>query len=154
MWARFPFLSHSVAQHCLRRQWDAYAYSDDAQEKKRVQGLENRAKVSVENQKNKAERLAKKKSNTAWSSQTLKRETRDKRKEKKTKRKQWLKSQQSQPSSFASASVVPQKRGLEAEVEGECSEDDWAELAREERMAKKVKKGDITQLEFDAEFVS
>lgn len=110
--------------------------------------------MSVENQKNKAERLAKKKSNTAWSSQTLKRETRDKRKEKKTKRKQWLKSQQSQPSSFASASVVPQKRGLEAEVEGECSEDDWAELAREERMAKKVKKGDITQLEFDAEFVS
>ena len=108
--------------------------------------------MSVENQKNKAERLAKQKANTAWSTQTLKRETRDKRKEKKAKRKQWLKSQQPQPSQ--SASAVPQKRGLEVEDENEEDDDDWAELAREERMAKKAKKGEITQLEFDAEFIS
>jgi ATP-dependent RNA helicase DDX55/SPB4 len=119
--------------------------------RRRLQDLENRAKVSAENQKNKVERLAKKKTNVAWSNQTLKREARDKRKEKKAKRKQWLKSQQSGPSS--SASVVPQKRGLEADDEDEGNEDDWAELAREERMAKKVKKGEITQLEFDAEFI-
>lgn len=109
-------------------------------------------KVSAENQKNKAERLAKKKANIAWSSQTLKKETRDKRQEMKGKKKQWLKSQQSQPPS--SASTVPQKRGLEADDESEDDEDDWAELAREERMAKKVKKGEVTHLEFDAEFMS
>ena len=108
--------------------------------------------MSAENQKNKAERLVKQKANVAWSSQTLKRETRDKRKVKKVKRKQWLKSQQPQPS--PSASAVPQKRGLEADDEEEEEEDDWAELAREERMAKKAKKGEITQVEFDAEFMS
>lgn len=67
------------------------------------------------------------------------------------KRKQWIKSQQSGPSS--SIPAVPQKRGLAADDEDEGNEDDWAELAREERMAKKVKKGEITQLEFDAEFM-
>ena len=128
-----------------------YAYSDDAQEKKRLQDLEKRAKVSAENQKNKAERLTKKKANAAWSDKTVRKEVRDKRKDKKAKRKQWLKSQQPQSSS---ASVVPQKRGLEADDEGEGNEDDWEELAREERMAKKVKKGEITQLEFDTEFTS
>ena len=106
----------------------------------------------MENQRNKVERLAKKKANVAWSNQTLKRDVRDKRKEKKSKRKQWIKSQQSGPSS--SASALPQKRGLEVDDEDEGNEDDWAELAREERMAKKVKKGGITQLEFDAEFMS
>jgi ATP-dependent RNA helicase DDX55/SPB4 len=143
-------LSHSTNQLCLYWQWDTYGYSDDAQEKKRLQGLENRAQVSTENERNKAERLAKKKTNISWSSQTFRKETRDKRKDKKAKKKQWLKSQQSQPSS--SASVIPQKRGLEAVEEEEDDEDDWAELAREERMAKKVKKGEMTLLEFDAEF--
>lgn len=106
----------------------------------------------MENQKNKAERLAKKKANIAWSDKTFKKEARDKRQEKKAKKKQWLKSQQSQQS--PSASTIPQKRGTEVDDEGESNEDDWAELAREERMAKKVKKGGITQLEFDAEFMS
>ena len=140
-----------IAQFFFCPQWDTYNYSDDAREKKRLQDLENREKVSAENQRNKAERLAKKKANVAWSTQTLKKETRDKRKEKKVKRKQWIKSQQSGPSS--SVSAVPQKRGLVAGDEDEGNEDDWAELAREERMAKKVKKGEITQLEFDAEFM-
>ena len=110
--------------------------------------------MSAENQKNKVERLAKQKANVAWSNRTVKRETRDKRKEKKVKRRQWLKSQRPQPS--PSTSAVPQKRGLEAddEDEDEDEEDDWAELAREERMSKKAKKGEITQVEFDAEFVS
>lgn len=106
----------------------------------------------MENQNSKAERLTKKKANVSWSDKTFRKETRDKRQEKKAKKKQWLKSQQPQPS--PSASTIPQKRGAEADDEGEDNEDDWAELAREERTAKKVKKGTITQLEFDAEFMS
>lgn len=105
----------------------------------------------MENEKNKAERLARKKANVSWSDQTLKREAREKRKEKKVKKKQWLKSQQPQPSS--SGPAIPQKRGLEVNDEDVDSEDDWAELAREERMTKKVKKGEMNQLEFDAEFI-
>ncbi|KAF9791195.1 DEAD-domain-containing protein [Thelephora terrestris] len=129
--------------------WDTYAYSDDAQEKKRMQGVENRAQASAENEKSRADRLAKGRVNAAWSSQTFRKETRDKRKEKKAKKRQWLKSQQPQPSS--SALVVPQKRGLEVDDDDD-SEGDWAELAREERMAKKVKKGQMSRMEFDAEF--
>ena len=102
--------------------------------------------TSAENEKNKVERLAKKKANLAWSNRTFKREARDKRKENKVKKKQWLKSQQPQPSS--SGPVIPQKRGQETD-----DGDDWAELAREERMAKKVRKGEMTSLEFDAEFI-
>ena len=152
MWASFSFLTCFTAQLRLFPQWDTYAYSDDAQERRRLQDLENREKASAENQKHKAERLAKKKVNVSWSNKTLKKEVRDKRKEKKAKRKQWLKSQQPGPSS--STPAVPQKRGLEVDDENEDDEDDWAELAREERMAKKVKKGEIAQLEFDAEFMS
>lgn len=142
----------SASFHRSTFQWDTYTYSDDAREKKRLQDLENREKASAENQRNKAERLAKKKANVSWSSQTFKKEVRDQRKEKKVKRKKWIKSQQPEPSS--SALAVPRKRGLEADDEDEEDEDDWAELAREERMAKKVKKGEITQLEFDGEFAS
>ena len=153
MWARFLHLPHSITQPCLCRQWDTYAYSDDAQEQKRLQGLENRAQLSVENERNKVERLAKKKTNLAWSNGTLKKETREKRKENKVKKRQWLKSQQPQPSQPPSGSAIPQKRGLEADDEDEDDEDDWAELAREERVTKKVKKGGMAQLEFDAEFI-
>ena len=77
-----------------------------------------------------AERLAKK-ANIAWNNQTFEREVRDKREEEKAKMKQWIKSQQPEPSS--SASAVPQKRGLEADDDDEGNEDGWGQLAREER---------------------
>ena len=47
------------------------------------------------------------------------------------------------------AETVPAKRGASSDDEGA---DDWAELAREERMAKKVKRGAVSQKAFDAEF--
>ena len=37
--------------------------------------------------------------------------------------------------------------------EDEDDEYDWTEIAWEERMAKKVKKGEIAQLELDTEFM-
>lgn len=47
--------------------------------------------------------------------------------------------------------------GAKRERQGESThsddeEDDWDELAREERMAKKLKKGEVSQREFDVEF--
>lgn len=44
------------------------------------------------------------------------------------------------------------KRAREVEKDNEHDGDDWDELAREERMVKKVKKGEISQKQFDAEF--
>ncbi len=44
------------------------------------------------------------------------------------------------------------KRGQEDTGESEEDGDDWEALAKEERMAKRVKKGQVSQREFDAEF--
>jgi hypothetical protein len=38
--------------------------------------------------------------------------------------------------------------------EDENDEYDWTEITREKRMTKKIKKGEIAQPEFEAEFVS
>jgi hypothetical protein len=77
----------------------------------------------------------------------FKREVCDKRNAKKRER---FRPQQSQL--LSSASVVPQKRGQEAGDEDENDEDNWAEIAWEGWMAE-VKKGEISQLEFYAEFM-
>jgi ATP-dependent RNA helicase DDX55/SPB4 len=89
------------------------------------------------------------KRNSAWSEKTGKREERDKRKEKRIRKKKWLQTQAPEPSR-------PEGDGLRKRVHSEDNTEldggDWTELAREERMAKKVKRGDISQKMFDAEF--
>jgi ATP-dependent RNA helicase DDX55/SPB4 len=77
----------------------------------------------------------------------VKREDREKRKEKRMRKKKWLQTQALELSR-------PEGDGLRKRVHSEDNGgDDWAELAREERMAKKVKRGDISQKTFDEEFV-
>jgi ATP-dependent RNA helicase DDX55/SPB4 len=115
----------------------------------RLPDLENRAKVSVENQTNRAEPLVKQNANVVWSSRTFRRDVRDKR-ERKAKKRRWAKSQQS---AVVTRFCSPSEGEREADNEDEGDEDDWAEIAREERMAKEVKRGETSQLEFDAEFV-
>lgn len=45
------------------------------------------------------------------------------------------------------------KRGRTAQSESDGEDgNDWEELAREERMAKKVRRGDVSQGNFDKEF--
>jgi len=128
-----------------RSQWNSFAYADKAKEAKRlsapVAGLDDERKERT------AVRAEKKKRNLAWSEKTVKKEERDKRKEKRMKRKKWLQTQVPKPLPSDGESL--QKRVRINEGEGE---EDWAELAREERMAKKVKRGDISQKMFDAEF--
>lgn len=85
----------------------------------------------------------KKKANAAWSNKVTKKEEREKRKQKKEKKQQWLKQQQKE--------VVGDKKRNRVEDEGDNG-DEWEELAREERMAKKLKRGDISQREFDNQF--
>ena len=66
----------------------------------------------------------------------------EKRKEKKERKRKWLKNQEQEK--------VDSKDG--DNEDGEDEGDDWDELAREERMAKKLKRGNITQSDFDMEF--
>ncbi|KAI0780729.1 DEAD-domain-containing protein [Trametes elegans] len=127
--------------------WNTYAYADKAQEAKRLAEASKPTFTSEDIMKRKAQRAEKQKHNAAWSDQTKRREEREKRKEKKDRKKKWLKTQEG-----ASGEQPGNKRGLDAKEDGDEDEDDWAELAREERMAKRVKKGHASQSEFDAEF--
>lgn len=90
-----------------------------------------------------AVRREKRKRNLAWSEKIVRKEEQEKRKDKKIRKRKWLRAQAAEPS----------HEGLNTPGENnEVDGDDWAELAREERMAKKVKRGDISQKVFDAEF--
>ncbi|KAK7470621.1 ATP-dependent rRNA helicase spb4 [Stygiomarasmius scandens] len=127
--------------------WDCYTYRDKAQEEKRLKNLSKPSETDeAERKKKKAEREEKKKNNAAWSNKVVKKEERDKRKEKKDRKKKWLKEQ-----AKATKSGTDLKRPREEDDDGDDAED-WDDLAREERMAKKVRKGEISQKAFDAEF--
>lgn len=73
----------------------------------------------------------------------MKKTEKEKRKEKKDRKRKWLKTQEQQIEENAETGDGDGDEG---------AGDDWDELAREERMAKKLKKGDITQGDFDMEF--
>lgn len=93
------------------------------------------------------ERVEKKKANAAWSNKVVKKEVKVKRQVKKDKKRESLKESTTEQ-------VLGEKRERAAsdEVDEDAMEDDWGELAREERMAKKVKKGLVSQDAFDGEF--
>ena len=125
----------------LTLQWSTYAYKDKLKEQKRLAEQQPEVVAQRSSAKNQARiaRAEKKKHNASWSSQVEQRKERDKRREKKTKKRLWVKEQQrSGPSGD--------------QPESEDDEDDAADLAEEERMAKKVRKGQITQDHFDAAF--
>ena len=65
---------------------------------------------------------------------------------KRGRKREWLKSQ-----AAANHSATTPVKSQSAEV-GRDDEDDWDELAEEERLVKKVRKGTTTQQVFDAEF--
>ncbi|KAJ7491200.1 DEAD-domain-containing protein [Mycena latifolia] len=127
--------------------WNSFAYADKAQEAKRlVEGAAAATILDTEREKRRAERAEKQKVNLAWSDKVAKKEEREKRREKKGKKRKWLKAQ---------AGTAEQKDGEHGEHGDEAVEneaDDWEELAREERMAKKMRKGDVSRKAFDAEF--
>lgn len=127
--------------------WNNYAYADKQREAKRITESEKQKMTVADIQKRKRERQEKKKANAAWSSKVVKQDEKLKRKEKKGKKREWLKLKQPEPD-------VGEKRqrGESIGEESDAGGDDWDELAREERMAKKVKKGVVSQDVFDGEF--
>lgn len=100
--------------------------------------------------KRRAERAEKKKTNAAWSNKAEKKVEKLKKKEKKDKKKTWLKAQAG--GGIESKGLKRARSMLGIPNEKEEDEDEWQELAREERMAKKVKRGELRQDVFDQEF--
>lgn len=87
----------------------------------------------------KRKRNEQKQKNAAWSKEMNRKVVKEKRKDKKVKKRERMKATED---AAAAGSEV-----------GEDEEDDWDELAKEERMAKKVKKGTLDSNAFHAEFV-
>jgi ATP-dependent RNA helicase DDX55/SPB4 len=86
-----------------------------------------------------------KKHSLPWSQHREKRVERGKRKQKKIKKSVWLKTQQTMEPGPATHSL---KRDQDEWA------NEWDELAKEERMAKKLRKGDVSLESFDKEFMS
>ncbi|KAF8205000.1 DEAD-domain-containing protein [Pholiota molesta] len=135
--------------------WDTFSYADQAQEAKRIAALAEAAKEGGrERERRHAANAEKKLKNIAWSEKAEQKDEKDKRREKKKLKAKWLKSQ-----AVANA-IVPteQSIGKRQREDGDelavndDSDNDWDELAREEKMAKRLRRGDISQKDFDAEF--
>jgi len=113
--------------------WDTYKYQDKNREKKRLKELEEYKKaapVAPKQGKPKAK---------AWSEKTDAKDRKVERKLKKERKREFLKRQREEQAN---------KDKLEHEDDDD-DDDDWDDLAKEERMAKKLKKGKINQMEFD-----
>ncbi|KAJ7778620.1 DEAD-domain-containing protein [Mycena maculata] len=128
-------------------EWNAFAYTDKAQEAKRlVAGKAAATVLDAEREKRRAARAEKQKANGAWSDKVVKKEEKEKRKDWKDRKRKWLKTQ-------TQVEAAKPEHGEHGDEVGD-DHDDWEELAREERMAKKMRKGDFSQKAFDAEFAN
>lgn len=111
-----------------------------------------------EREKRRGERAEKKKLNSAWSEKVVKKEEREKRKDKKGRKKRWLKTQISSVAVGSNDMNEPSLKRSRTDDAGsgggDGKDEDWADLAREERMAKKVRRGQVSQDMFDEEFCS
>lgn len=126
--------------------WANFSYANDAQEAKRIASSANRH-ADEETEQLKQKRVEQRKVNSAWSKKAERKAERELRREKKARKRKWLTAKSQAPGTNQGA--LP-KGNWQAIPEKE--DDDWEELAREERMAKKLRKGTIDQETFDAEF--
>lgn len=78
-------------------------------------------------------------------------EEKDVRREKKQRKKKWLKTHATTEPAEVNQSLKRPRSPASGDASSQ-DEDDWDQLAAEERMAKKVRKGDVSQKSFDAEF--
>lgn len=111
--------------------WDTYGYKDKKREAKRIEelALKQTSQAAEDKQRERTERRQKKRMNGAWSDKVSLKEQREKRKDKKGRKKAWLKSQASQ-----TMEIEPRDRQDAKDVA-----DDWEELKKEDRLAKKAK---------------
>ena len=131
-------------------QWSTFAYVDKSRGAQRIAALKAAEESINQAPKNDHKKKGKNNKNEAWSDQKARKVEREKRKEKKEKKKAWQKANPVPVKKTDADSATNSKR--KQSDDGSDSEDDWDELAREERMAKKVKKGEVDSKAFDQEF--
>lgn len=93
-----------------------------------------------------------KKDYVSWSKQLAKKDAREKRRVQKTRKKAWMTSSRLGEERKDHAALKRTRADGEDKNVVDSAEDaldDWASLAEEERLAKKLKKGKISQAEFD-----
>jgi ATP-dependent RNA helicase DDX55/SPB4 len=85
-----------------------------------------------------------------WSKQLSKKDSKEKRRVQKSRKKAWMASTR-QGEEHKERTTLKRMRANSGEgpVDSAEADDDWTSLAEEERLAKKLKKGKITQDEFD-----
>ncbi|EJU02514.1 DEAD-domain-containing protein [Dacryopinax primogenitus] len=123
--------------------WDKYAYVDPLREKQRQAGLEQgkTEAATAERELRKQAKVAQKAKNGAWSDKTKHRALRELRRDKKKRKKEWEKKTATTPASALTGNDDDSDDG-----------EDWKELQKEQRLAKKVRKGRVSQAEFNTEF--
>jgi len=135
-------------------QWDAFKYADQAQEAKRVATLmEIKEGAKSEKERRQLENSGKKKRKAAWSEKFEKKQERETRRGKRISKKKWLKTQEAVLGIGSETLLGKRQRdGSNERMDGANDNDDWVELAREEKMAKRLRRGGVSQKDFDAEF--
>lgn len=101
-------------------------------------------------------RRAQTKKNAAWSEKVEDREAREARRAKRGKKKEWLKKEAGEPVEVVGSlrgSRVDKVKKDKDKSGGEDEEgDDWEEMAREEKMAKRVRQGTMGKKAFNEMF--
>ncbi|KZT11312.1 DEAD-domain-containing protein [Laetiporus sulphureus 93-53] len=143
---RMPELSDSFRDSWKDAEvdWDSYAYSDKQREAKRLAELANRAASELDVKRRREKHAEKRKTNAAWSDNVSRKDERLKRKEKRDRKRKWQKANQKEKTESKGS-----RRSRDDAAPACDDEDDWE---REERMAKKVKRGVLSKEEFDGEF--
>ena len=134
--------------------WDSFSYADPGQEAKRLAALDKVRTEKAERDKDAPRSdIVTKKRNTAWSHQAERKADRERRRDKKKLKKKWLASQAASDETPKEQIIGKRHREEPDEMADAGTDiDDWRELAREEKMAKRVRKGLVSQKEFDDEF--
>lgn len=134
-------------------EWNKYSYADKAQEAKR---LKSAAEVQSSNDsKRTSTNTNSKKDHVSWSKQLAKKDVREKRRVQKTRKKAWMASSRLGEGEREEHTALKKRTRADSNTEEKNVDsaealDDWASLAEEERLAKKLRKGKISQAEFDA----
>jgi ATP-dependent RNA helicase DDX55/SPB4 len=124
-------------------QWDAIPYLDKTREAQRLAALQIASETTTarrqEREVAREQRNSLKKKNGAWSDHVARAEARDTRKEKRGRKREWLKKQKY--SNEEEQKDEGEEKAGDAGGSGDDDTEDWEELKAEERMAKKAKRG-------------
>ncbi|RKP10546.1 P-loop containing nucleoside triphosphate hydrolase protein [Thamnocephalis sphaerospora] len=125
---------------------DSIKYADKVREKARQKRLQ------AEKTKTKDDKGAHKKRKEAWSDARDARDRRRERREKRERKRTYLEQKKAEEIDKLIAAARQENENGGGDGDGNDDDaDDWAELQREERLAKKLKKGKITKDEFERE---